>query len=63
MYGTFIFLKTFWIYIFTVFTVLMIILPLILARVGGVVVNTCGWVTGAGYKMLVHAAKAFDSKE
>ncbi|XP_028391142.1 protein CLP1 homolog isoform X2 [Dendronephthya gigantea] len=30
------------------------------ARIGGVVVNTCGWVTGAGYKMLVHAAKAFD---
>lgn len=33
------------------------------ARIGGVVVNTCGWVTGAGYKMLVHAAKAFDGRK
>lgn len=30
------------------------------ARVGGVVINSCGWVTGQGYKMLVHAAKEFD---
>ena len=38
-------------------------IPLISARIGGVVVNTCGWVTGAGYKMLVHAAKSFDGEE
>ncbi|XP_046846682.1 protein CLP1 homolog [Xenia sp. Carnegie-2017] len=30
------------------------------ARIGGVVINTCGWVTGGGYKMLVHAAKVFN---
>lgn len=30
------------------------------ARVGGVVINTCGWVTGLGYKLLVHAAEEFD---
>ena len=35
----------------------------VLARIGGIVVNTCGWVTGSGYKMLVHAAKAFDGKK
>ena len=35
---------------------------LFVARIGGAVVNTCGWVTGLGYKMLVHAAQAFDGK-
>ena len=25
----------------------------------GVVINTCGWVKGGGYQMLLHAAKAF----
>ena len=29
------------------------------ARVSGCVINTCGWVTGMGYRILVHAAKAF----
>lgn len=23
----------------------------------GVIINTCGWVTGLGYRILVHAAK------
>lgn len=30
------------------------------ANLSGVVVNTCGWVKGAGYKSLVHAAGAFE---
>jgi len=29
------------------------------ARVSGVIINTCGWVDGAGYNLLVHAAQAF----
>lgn len=29
--------------------------------VSGVVINTCGWVKGGGYQMLVHAAKAFQA--
>ncbi|KAG7202773.1 hypothetical protein KM043_009941 [Ampulex compressa] len=30
------------------------------ARVSGIVINTCGWVKGAGYKLLTHAAQAFE---
>ncbi len=26
----------------------------------GVIINTCGWVKGAGYQLLLHAAKAFN---
>lgn len=26
----------------------------------GMVINTCGWVKGAGYQLLLHAAKAFE---
>ena len=33
---------------------------LILANVGGVVINTCGWVRGDGYRSIVHAAGAFE---
>lgn len=32
----------------------------ILARASGCIINTCGWVTGTGYRILVHAAEAFD---
>lgn len=30
------------------------------ANVSGVVINTCGWVKGQGYKMLTHIAQAFE---
>lgn len=30
------------------------------ARASGCIINTCGWVTGTGYRILVHAAEAFD---
>lgn len=30
------------------------------AHASGCVINTCGWVTGTGYRILVHAAEAFD---
>ena len=26
----------------------------------GAVINTCGWVKGPGYRMLIHAAKTFE---
>lgn len=31
-----------------------------LARTSGVIINTCGWVKGGGYKQLLHAATAFE---
>jgi len=30
------------------------------ARSSGCVINTCGWVTGTGFRILVHAAQAFE---
>lgn len=30
------------------------------AGVSGVVINTCGWVRGEGYKQLMHIAQAFE---
>lgn len=30
------------------------------ARVSGMVINTCGWVKGGGYKYILHAAKEFE---
>lgn len=30
------------------------------AKVSGIVINTCGWIKGGGYKMLTHAAQAFE---
>ena len=30
------------------------------AKVSGIVINTCGWIKGDGYKMLTHAAQAFE---
>ncbi|XP_017877260.1 protein CLP1 homolog isoform X1 [Ceratina calcarata] len=30
------------------------------ARMSGIVINTCGWVKGEGYKLLTHAAQAFE---
>lgn len=30
------------------------------ASASGVVINTCGWTKGAGYKVLTHAAQAFE---
>lgn len=32
------------------------------ARASGCVINTCGWVTGTGYRILVHAAEAFEGQ-
>jgi polynucleotide 5'-kinase involved in rRNA processing len=31
-----------------------------LDAVSGVIINTCGWVKGQGYQLLIHAAKAFE---
>lgn len=39
---------------------LKFLIPKILAKTGGCILNTCGWVDGAGYKVLLHAAKAFE---
>lgn len=30
------------------------------AKSSGVIINTCGWIKGAGYKLLTHAAQAFE---
>lgn len=30
------------------------------AKASGVIINTCGWVKGEGYKQLIQAAKAFE---
>jgi polyribonucleotide 5'-hydroxyl-kinase len=30
------------------------------AKYSGIIINTCGWVKGKGYKHLLHAAKAFE---
>ncbi|XP_046736937.1 protein CLP1 homolog [Diprion similis] len=30
------------------------------AKASGIVINTCGWIKGAGYKLLTHAAQAFE---
>jgi polyribonucleotide 5'-hydroxyl-kinase len=30
------------------------------AMVSGIIINTCGWVKGGGYRHLLHAAQAFD---
>lgn len=30
------------------------------AKASGIVINTCGWVKGEGYKLLTHAAQAFE---
>ena len=35
-------------------------LPLIVAKTGGCVINSCGWVDGGGYKALLHVANAFE---
>ena len=34
-----------------------------LASTSGVIINTCGWIKGAGYKVLTHAAQAFEVRE
>lgn len=31
-----------------------------LARISGVIINTCSWIKGEGYKHLLHAAKVFE---
>lgn len=33
-----------------------------IAAVSGCIVNTCGWVTGGGFKALLHIVQAFHSK-
>lgn len=35
---------------------------LLAAQVSGCIINTCGWVTGTGYRILVHAAEAFEGE-
>lgn len=32
------------------------------ANIGGVVINTCGWVRQGGYQAIVHTAGAFEGK-
>jgi polynucleotide 5'-kinase involved in rRNA processing len=32
----------------------------VLANASGVIINTCGWVKGDGYKQLTHIAQAFE---
>lgn len=32
------------------------------AKIGGCVINSCGWVDGQGYKALLHIAEAFEGK-
>jgi hypothetical protein len=32
----------------------------VLANASGVIINTCGWVKGDGYKHLTHVAQAFE---
>lgn len=32
----------------------------VLANASGVIINTCGWVKGDGYKQLTHVAQAFE---
>ena len=34
----------------------------LIANIGGLIINTCGWVRGAGYQLLVHAAGAFEGR-
>jgi Predicted GTPase or GTP-binding protein len=33
---------------------------LFIANASGVIINTCGWVKGDGYKQLTHIAQAFE---
>jgi hypothetical protein len=33
---------------------------ILLANHSGVIINTCGWVKGEGYRQLVHIAQAFE---
>lgn len=47
----------------TVFFVILIFYKSIFriaALVSGCIINTCGWVKGQGYKILTHAAQAFE---
>lgn len=30
------------------------------ANVSGIIINTCGWVKGDGYRHITHAAQAFE---
>jgi hypothetical protein len=40
----------------------VLISNLFLALIGGVVVNTCGYIRQEGYESFKHVAKAFDGK-
>lgn len=31
-----------------------------LANASGVIINTCGWVRGSGYKQILHVAQSFE---
>ncbi len=33
---------------------------LFLAKASGVIINTCGWIKGEGYEVLIHIAQAFE---
>ena len=33
---------------------------IISARASGVIINTCCWIKGTGYKQILHSAKAFE---
>ena len=47
-------------YLYKVIIILSFSSLLSQARASGCVINTCGWVTGTGYRILVHAAEAFE---
>ena len=32
------------------------------ARISGCIINTCGWVTGEGFRLLLDIAKSFDGE-
>ena len=38
---------------------LMTLSPLFSAGVSGCIINTCGWVTGVGFKILLNIVEAF----
>lgn len=38
----------------------LILHAIFLAKMSGVIINTCGWIKGQGYKQLLHTATAFE---
>lgn len=38
----------------------LILFIVFVANLCGLVINTCGWVQGAGYQCIIHAAQTFE---